>query len=82
MKAVEVDDRVVERSDVAVEEGLGAELAVDAGIAGDDAQDGRVLRKDEMIVKVDRFGEDACDRSADVQVGGVGGADVQRRVGR
>ena len=66
----------MERSDVAVEEGLGAELAVDAGVAGDDAEHCRVLREDEVIVKVDGFGEDACDRSADVQVGGVRGADV------
>jgi hypothetical protein len=29
-------------------------------------------------VKVDRFGEDARDRSADVQVRGVGDADPQR----
>src|ERR1700758_2561522 len=77
LKAVEVDDGVVERSDVAVEEGLSAELAVDAGVAGDDAEDSGVLREDEVIVKVDGFGKDACDGRADVQVSRVRDADAE-----
>jgi hypothetical protein len=78
LKAVEVDDRIVERSDITVEKGLGAELATDGSIAGDDTEYGRVLREDEAIVEVDGLGEDACDRSADVQVRGAGDADAER----
>src|SRR6185437_8575697 len=50
--------------DAAAEQGLSAELAVDVGKAGDDAEDGGVPGQDEMVVKVDGFCKDACDRSA------------------
>jgi hypothetical protein len=78
LKAVEVDDGVVEWSDIAVEESLGAELARDGSIAVDDAEHGGVLREDEVIVEIDGLGEDASDRGADVQVRGVREADAER----
>jgi hypothetical protein len=82
LKPVEVDDGVVECCDIAVEEGLGAQLTVDAGVAGDDAEYGGVLREHEAIVKVDGLGENACDGRADVQVCGVREADPEWRVDR
>jgi hypothetical protein len=82
LEAVEFDDGVVEGCDVTVEERLGAEFAVDGLIAGDDAANDGVLRKNEVIGKVDRLGENAGYRSSDVEMRGVGDANTQRNVNR
>lgn len=71
----------MERCDVAVEERLGAELAVDGSVGRDGATDDGALREDEVVVEVNGLGKDADDRGADVQVRGASDADAERNSG-
>lgn len=75
---VEVDDGVMQRSNVAVEDGLDADLAVGRDEIRHDAMNDSVFRQDDAVIDVDRLGEEAIDSRPTAKGCGAGDADMER----